>query len=139
MPASDPGPPTGPDDVGPASRVRHLRQGLAAAVAVQLLVLYLPRGVGGPDLVPGLDKVVHALVFLVPVLLALRLGLRPAAVVGVAAAHAVLSEVVQAVLLPARSGDPWDVVADLTGVLVGWLLAGRPGLLGVVGAPSPRW
>lgn len=34
-------------------------------------------------------------------------------------AHAVVSEVVQASLLTARSGDPWDVVADVAGALAG--------------------
>ena len=38
------------------------------------------------------------------------------------AAHAVLSEVVQAVFLPHRSGDVLDAVADLTGVALGVLV-----------------
>ncbi len=40
-------------------------------------------------------------------------------------AYAVVSEVVQGVLLSTRSGDPYDVVADALGALLGWLLAGR--------------
>ena len=39
------------------------------------------------------------------------------------ALHAPVSEVVQATLLPHRSGDRWDALADLTGVALGALLA----------------
>ncbi|MGL5865816.1 MAG: VanZ family protein [Dermatophilaceae bacterium] len=95
---------------------------LAAAVLVQVLVLYLPRGVAPPSSLPGADKVVHVVVFLLPVLLALLAGFAVRAVVAAFAAHGVLSEVVQATVLPARSGDVWDVVADLLGVLCGWLV-----------------
>ncbi len=61
--------------------------------------------------------------FLVPVALALLAGFRRTVVVPVFAAQAVLSEVVQALLLPHRSGDVLDVVADLTGVALGVLVA----------------
>lgn len=44
---------------------------------------------------------------------------------GLVAAYAVVSEVVQGVLLSTRSGDPYDVVADLLGAAAGWLLARR--------------
>ena len=50
-------------------------------------------------------------------------------VVLVFAAQAVLSEVVQALLLPHRSGDVLDVVADLTGVALGVLVAVAVGRL----------
>ena len=40
-------------------------------------------------------------------------------------AYAPLSEVVQAVALPYRSGDLTDVVADLLGVALGWAGTGR--------------
>jgi VanZ family protein len=95
---------------------------LALSVAVQLVVLYAPEG-AGPGLFPQADKVVHLLVFLVPAALAVVAGFRRRAVVAVFAAQAVLSEVVQALLLPHRSGDVLDVVADLTGVALG-VLAG---------------
>ena len=94
---------------------------LVLAVAVQLVVLYAPS-TGGPALFPQADKVVHLLVFLVPVALALVAGLRRWVVVAVFATQAVLSEVVQAVFLPHRSGDPLDAVADLTGVALGVLV-----------------
>ncbi|MFL6152574.1 MAG: VanZ family protein [Ornithinibacter sp.] len=95
---------------------------LALAVAVQLVVLYAPEG-GGAALFPQADKVVHLLVFLVPVALALVAGFRRRVVVAVFGAQAVVSEVVQATLLPHRSGDVLDAVADLTGVALG-VLAG---------------
>jgi len=95
---------------------------LALSVAVQLVVLYAPEG-AGPGLFPQADKVVHLLLFLVPAALAVVAGFRRRAVGAVFAAQAVLSEVVQAVLLPHRSGDVLDAVADLTGVALG-VLAG---------------
>ena len=95
---------------------------LALAVAVQVVVLYAPEG-GGAQLFPNVDKVVHVVVFLVPVALALLAGFRRTVVVLVFAAQAVISELVQALLLPHRSGDVLDVVADLTGVALGVLVA----------------
>ena len=91
---------------------------LALAVAVQCVVLYAPEGAGAA-LFPQADKVVHLLVFLVPAALAVVAGFRRRVVVAVFAAQAVLSEAVQAVLLPHRSGDVLDAVADLTGVALG--------------------
>ena len=91
---------------------------LGLAVAVQVIVLYSPSS-HGELLFPQADKVVHVLVFLVPVAVALLAGLRPPAVVALFAAQAVVSEVVQGALLPARSGDAVDVVADLVGIALG--------------------
>jgi hypothetical protein len=104
----------------PAGR-RPLLVLLGLAVAVQLVVLYFPEG-GGPLLFPQADKVVHVVVFLVPVALAVLAGLPRRAVVAVFGAQAVLSEVVQWLFLPRRSGDAWDAVADLTGVALGVLI-----------------
>ena len=112
-----------PDTSSPAGRTgRPVLVGLLLlSVAVQLVVLYSPEG-GGPALFPNADKVVHLLVFLVPVALAVVAGFRRRAVVAVFAAQAVLSEVVQATLLPNRSGDVLDAVADLAGVALGVLV-----------------
>ena len=108
---------------------------LVAAVVVQLVVLYAPSApsTGGAPLV---DKGVHLLVFLVPTVLALRVGLPPRRVVALLATHAVLSEVVQGAVLPHRSGDPLDAVADLVGVGLGAMLvlARRRS-----GGARPRW
>jgi VanZ family protein len=92
------------------------------------VVLYSPKG-GGPQHFANVDKVVHVVVFLVPVALALLAGFRRAVVVLVFAAQAVLSELVQALLLPHRTGDVLDVVADLTGVALGVLVAVAVGRL----------
>ncbi|HET6967384.1 MAG TPA: VanZ family protein [Ornithinibacter sp.] len=113
-----------PDDAGaPGRRVGQavLSALLAVAVLVQLVVLYAPSGPSVSPF-PGSDKVVHVLVFLVPVAVALLAGLPARLVVGVFAAHAVTSELVQHALLPSRSGDPLDVVADLVGVGLGVLV-----------------
>ncbi len=115
--------------------VRGLVGGAAGlAVLVQLVVLYLPTAPGAASL-PGADKVVHLLVFAVPVLLLLLVRAPVPMVLGAFAAHAVVSEAVQSAWLPERSGDVTDVVADLAGVALGWaawrLLRHR--------APSSRW
>ncbi len=108
---------------------------LSAAVLAQLVVLYAPSPSTGVPLFPHADKVVHVLVFLVPTAVALLAGIRPALVVALFAGHAVVSEVVQGALLTTRSGDPLDVLADLTGVALGvvvWRLVARRAAL----APS---
>lgn len=114
--------------------VRRARAALVVAVAVQLLVLYWPRAVGGPETIAHLDKAVHALVFGAVALAGLRAGLpvRPLAVALIA--HAGVSEVIQGLLLDQRGGDPWDVVADVTGTALGGVLAG---LLAVGGRAQP--
>ncbi|PKW27113.1 VanZ family protein [Phycicoccus duodecadis] len=119
-------------------RRRILLGALVLAVLVQFVVLYAPRA-PGVEPFPNADKVVHLLLFLVPTLLGLAAGLAPRAVVGLLAAHAVVSEVVQGALLPHRSSDPLDVLADLTGValavLLWWLVRRRR----ASGAALGRW
>lgn len=90
-------------------------------LVVSLYVLFTPRS-GGDGLFPGSDKVVHAVLFGA---LAATTRWRFGAGLAWVAAYAVLSEVVQGVLLRTRSGDPYDVVADLLGAALGWLLARR--------------
>ena len=103
---------------------RRRRSLLPAGVALllQLVVLYAPSG-GGAAPFPYFDKLVHASVFALPVLLGLLARLPLIPVAAVLALHAPVSEVVQATLLPQRSGDPWDAVADLAGVALGVLTA----------------
>jgi VanZ family protein len=100
------------------------RAGLALVVLVQLVVLYDPTApsVGGLESVPGLDKLVHAGVFALVVLVGRRAGLGRLPLLLLTVVHAPVSEGVQALLLPSRTGDPWDVVADLAGCLLGWWL-----------------
>ncbi|MGL5857104.1 MAG: VanZ family protein [Angustibacter sp.] len=94
----------------------------AGTVLLQLVVLYAPRAPGVGTGV-GLDKVVHVAVFGAVAVAAARVGLRRGVTAGALAVHAVLSEVLQASVLPQRSGDPWDVVADCVGVVLGGLIA----------------
>jgi hypothetical protein len=89
-----------------------------AACAAQLFVLYWP-GSPGPGLFPYSDKLVHFAVFGLVAFLGRWLGLRSVWLGAVLVLHAVVSEVVQATLLPARSGDPLDALADVLGVGVG--------------------
>lgn len=104
---------------------RRDRVVLAVVVVAHLLVLYWPRAAaqGG---VPGLDKLVHALIFGAVLWAGRRAGLPDRVLVPVLVVHAVVSELVQAILLPNRSGDPADVAADLVGVAL-VALAGRRG------------
>jgi len=92
-----------------------------AALAFQLIVVYAPQGVGGPQ-ITGLDKVVHALIFAAPVLAALLAGLSAPWVIGILAVHAPVSELIQHFALPHRTGDVWDMTADLAGVALGSLV-----------------
>lgn len=97
---------------------RLTRVTFAAAVAVNVAALYWPRGVSGGD-VPGADKVVHLLLFAAVAATGVRAGVPVRWLAGLLAAHAVCSELAQHWLLPLRSGDPWDAVADLVGAAVG--------------------
>jgi VanZ family protein len=105
--------------------VRWAGPALAAAVLLSLYVLFWPSPAGAAVTLPGADKLVHLGLFL---LLAGTAALRFGAVSAVLASvlgYAVASEVVQAVLLAERSGDAWDVLADVVGAVVGWHLVRR--------------
>ncbi|TRW43417.1 VanZ family protein [Georgenia yuyongxinii] len=109
---------------------RHPRRGrartaaLLVALAVQALVLYLPVVPDAPGTsVPGADKITHAAVFALVTVAGLVAGLPPAIVVGFGVVHAAASELVQHSVLPGRSGDVLDVVADLAGVALGVVVA----------------
>ena len=92
-----------------------------------LYVLFWPDPAGGGVGIPGADKAVHLLLFAaLAATTRLRFG-SASAVLGAVVLYAVVSEVVQAVLLSRRSGDLLDVVADLRGVALGWWLVGRLG------------
>lgn len=105
------------------------------AVVVQLAVLYWPVvTVEGP--VSWTDKVVHLLVFAVPTWAVGRATGSVRLAVVVFAVHAPVSEVIQHVALPGRTGDVWDAVLDLVGVAVGALALV---LVAVVGTRRSRW
>jgi VanZ family protein len=90
------------------------------ALVAQLIAVYAPRVPAGPP-VNGLDKVVHVVIFALPVLAGLMAGVRVLWVLAVFALHAPASELIQHFALPHRSGDVFDVLADLAGVALGGL------------------
>jgi hypothetical protein len=114
-----------PDDAVPDTGTRD-RVLLGVLIAVQLAVLYWPLAAGNPGVVP-LDKLVHVTVFGLVAWAAIRAGVPTGWTVGLLLGHAVISEFVQAALLPHRSGDPLDAVADAVGVLLGVATARRAG------------
>ena len=59
-------------------------------------------------------------------------GVRPAYLLVPLALHAPVSELLQHAVLPNRSGDVWDAVADLAGVVVG-------ATIGMVSRTRARW
>lgn len=108
------------------SRRAGLRALAIVFLIVQLVTVYLPGTPdGGLELpwLPGADKVVHGLIFAIPVYLFARLSGRVGLVAGLFAVHAVVSELVQWRFVPYRDGDVWDVVADLLGIGVAALAA----------------
>ena len=111
-----------PQASGPA--LAWWRALLVLAVLLQLVVLYDPTqpSVGGLSGVPGLDKVVHAGVFALVMVAGRAARLPRPWLLLLTVVQAPLSEIVQATLLVHRDGDPWDVVADLVGCLLGWWL-----------------
>lgn len=100
------------------------RWAFGLSVAAQLAVLYWPEAGTAPG-VPGLDKVAHVAVFGAVAVTGVLAGLPARWLAAALLAHAVVSEAVQGSVLPGRSGDVWDVVADAAGVAAGLLLAAR--------------
>jgi hypothetical protein len=116
----------------PTPDLTRRRLVLGGLVLLQLAVLYWPRAVSNPDDLP-LDKLAHALIFGLVAWAGVRAGIPVGWVVGLLVAHAVLSELIQDRLLPHRSGDPWDAVADTIGTFLGVLVARpawRPAMMG---------
>lgn len=97
------------------------RWAFVAVALAHLAALYWPR-VDLQAPVSGSDKVMHLILFAAPTVAGLFAGVRPAYVIAVLAAHAPVSELLQHFVLPNRSGDLADAVADLVGVGVGVLL-----------------
>jgi hypothetical protein len=103
-------------------------------LVVHLWGLYRVTGPPSPPWFPHADKVEHLAGFGLPLLLVLltlwlrarsRGRLLPRRVVGVVVAafalHGVISELVQHFFYETRTGDPFDTLADWTGVLLGLL------------------
>lgn len=107
-------------DVGAVVRKpnRWWRLAFGVALAVQLIALYAPDGPAGPE-INGLDKVIHVLIFAAPAFAALMVGIRARWALGILAVYAPVSELIQLFVLPLRSGDLLDVMADIGGVVLG--------------------
>ena len=112
-----------------------------AAMGWHLWALYRPTGPSALLWLPNADKLGHAIIFGLPLLLILitmasrrrALGRRPTwRFVGITGAifagHAVLSEWIQHSFYSERVGDPYDVLADCTGcalAVLGYALVNR--------------
>lgn len=91
-------------------------------LVASLVVLFAPS-TGGVEPFPQADKVVHAVLFLaLAVVSRWRFGGRRQVLLAVAV-YAAVSELVQLLTLPGRSGDLLDLAVDLLGAAAGWLLA----------------
>jgi hypothetical protein len=101
------------------------RLAFAAAVALHLAVIYAPQAPGVPAGLP-VDKVVHAVVFGMVLWCGHRAGVPLLPLSAVLVVHAPVSELLQAAVLPDRSGDPWDAVADVMGVGLAFVALHRP-------------
>ncbi|ASO21388.1 hypothetical protein FHR81_002359 [Actinoalloteichus hoggarensis] len=99
------------------------------ALVISLVVFFMPAS-GVPSAPPGTDKLVHAAVFAALAATGLGAGVARLPLFLGLAGYAGLTEVLQAVLPLGRSGDPWDVLADLVGLALGWGLLRLGGRLG---------
>jgi len=90
----------------------------AVAVVVQTVALYAPRTPQVGDGFPW-DKVVHVTLFLVVAAFGVRAGIDLRVLVALLVGQAVVSEILQAILLSERSGDFGDLAADLGGAAAG--------------------
>ncbi len=89
-------------------------------LGLQVCLLYVVKGPDTPA-PPYADKLVHATLFALPAAVALLLSRVWPWVVLVL--HALLSEPLQAWLATGRQLDTWDTLADLTGIVLGVLVA----------------
>jgi VanZ family protein len=100
-------------------KARLWRAGFVLACLVHLYGLYSPQQAGPHTDIPYADKAAHFLLFGVVAYTGLRVGVPARLLLPLLIANAVVSEVVQHYLLPHRSGDAYDSVADLVGVTLG--------------------
>lgn len=92
-----------------------------AALLVQCAMLYWPTPAGPESDLP-LDKAAHFLAFAVVAALGVRAGIPVRWVAGLLVVQAGASELLQHLVLPDRSGDLFDLAADLLGTASGLLL-----------------
>lgn len=104
--------------------MRPARAAALAAAVVHVVVLYSPRApaVGSSGI--RWDLLVHVAVFAAVALTARRAGVGLRTVTVVLVVEALVSEAVQALWLPGRTGDVTDLVADAVGIAAGlWAAA----------------
>jgi VanZ family protein len=100
----------------------------AVAVLVSLAVLFAPQS-EVPAAPPGVDKVVHVLLFAALAVSGRWAGIGRRALTLMLVLYAAVGEVVQELTPLARSASVADLLADLVGVLFGlglWALLTRP-------------
>ena len=103
---------------GSLAEVRLGRAVFAGVVVLSLVVLFAPaRDVPGAP--PGVDKLVHALLFLALAATGRWAGLRPAALGAALVVYAAGSEVLQGLAAIGRTTAVADWVADVVGVAAG--------------------
>jgi len=105
------------------------RGAFAVAVLVSLAVLFAPAS-DVPTAPPGVDKVVHGLLFLVLALTGRWAGIRQSLLGAALVGYAVVSELVQGLTPLDRSMSVGDWLADVVGAVTGlalWALILRRG------------
>ncbi|MGY1621699.1 VanZ family protein [Geodermatophilus sp. SYSU D00965] len=100
------------------------RGAFAITVLVSLAVLFAP-GDDVPLAPPGVDKLVHLVLFAVLALTGRWAGVRAGALTALLLVYAAVSEVVQGLTPLDRSASVADWLADAVGVLAGVLLWAR--------------
>ncbi|MFT3877968.1 MAG: VanZ family protein [Propioniciclava sp.] len=125
-----------PDD--PRRRAAAAWIVVALALALQLWGLYTtsPPDAGGLWF-PGMDKIVHVVLFAAPTWALLRVVPKPWMALVPMLVHIPVSEMIQFFWIEGRSGDLLDGLADLLGVAVGWWTAVRVDGTGDAAGPGP--
>jgi VanZ family protein len=109
---------------GSLTRVRLGRAAFAGVVVLSLVVLFAPaRDVPGAP--PGVDKLVHAGLFLALAATGRWAGLRPGVLLPALVAYAAGSEVLQGLPAVGRTTSVADWLADVVGVVAGLAPWGR--------------
>lgn len=99
---------------------------VALALALQLWGLYTTSPPDpGPLSFPGLDKIVHVVLFAVPTWALMRVVPKPWMALAPMLLHVPVSELIQHFWIAERGGDVLDALAGLLGVAVGWWTAVR--------------
>ncbi|TFV69275.1 VanZ family protein [Blastococcus sp. CT_GayMR19] len=102
-------------------RVRSGRVVFASVVVVSLVVLFAPAG-DVPGAPPGVDKIVHGVLFLALAATGRWAGLRPAVLLPALVVYAAGSEVLQGLPAIGRTTSAADWLADVVGLVTGLAL-----------------